>query len=163
MIISFVGHSGVGKTTLLEKIIKIFSLKGFKVGTIKHTHHNFEIDIQGKDSYRHFHSGAAASLIVSDEKFALIKRQKNITVDELTNKYLSDCDIILVEGFKNDETPKIEVYRQEINKEPLYKSLKNVIAVASDTYFEDIKNIDINSAESIVNFIIGLINLDKNS
>ncbi|MCX7991853.1 MAG: molybdopterin-guanine dinucleotide biosynthesis protein B [Proteobacteria bacterium] len=162
MVISFVGYSGSGKTTLIEKIINILVSKGYKIGTIKHTHHNFEIDRPGKDSYRHFHSGAYASMIVSNDKFALIKRGEDFTSKDLIERYLSDCHMVIVEGFKDDETTKIEVYRKELNKEPLYKKLKNVVAVASDVKFTDIKFFDINSPEDIAKFIISLLNEEKN-
>lgn len=154
MIISFVGHSGSGKTTLIEKVIRILTERGIVIGTIKHTHHNFQIDREGKDSYRHFHAGAVASMIISEEKMAFIKRKEVLSAEYLANKYFSDCELVIVEGFKDDETLKIEVFRKELNREPLYKKLKNVIAVATDTSLDGIKNLNINSAEDIVDFIL---------
>lgn len=154
-IINFVGYSGAGKTTLISKIIPLFIEKGFKVGTIKHTHHNFDIDVPGKDSYKFFNAGAHTSVIVSNEKLSLTKRHKDLSLDEIITQYLNDCDLIFIEGFKSETNiPKIEVYRKEVNKPPLYKNLKNVIAVVSDTEFNDIKNININSTTEVIGFIL---------
>lgn len=132
MIIAFVGYSGSGKTTLLTKIISILSQKNYKVGTIKHTHHNFETDKPGKDSYLHFHSGAYASMIISDKKIAFVKRSNEQNISEIVAKYYSDCDVVFIEGFKDYDLPKIVVHRKELGKQLLYDKLSNVIAVATD-------------------------------
>lgn len=157
MIISFIGHSGAGKTTLIEKIIDIISSKGLKIGTIKHSHHNFEIDIEGKDSYRHFHSGATTSMIVSEEKIALIKRGSSLPIKNYVEKYFDDCQLIILEGFKKDDIEKIEVYRKDLGKKPLYKDIKGVLAVATDTPLEGVKNLSLNNPQEVAGFILDLL------
>lgn len=153
-IIAFVGYSGSGKTTLLTKVISILSGKNYKVGTIKHTHHNFEIDKPGKDSYLHFHSGAFASMIVSDEKIAFVKRCSEQNISEIVTKYYSDCDVVLIEGFKDYDTPKILVHRKELGKQLLYDKLSNVIAIATDAELDiSIPVFNINKPEIIAAFI----------
>ncbi len=156
MLISFVGHSGSGKTTLIEKLTALFSEKGILVGTIKHTDHDFEADREASDSYRHFNAGAIASMIISQEKLAFFKRGEKDSLPYLAQKYFSDCEIILAEGFKKEDVIKIEVYRKELGKEPFFKSLKNVIAVATDKKLDGIKNIDINDIKAIYDFIVSL-------
>ncbi len=153
-ILGVVGYSGSGKTTLITNIIKILSQKGYKICTIKHTHHDFEIDKPGKDSYLHFHSGSYASMIISNEKMALVKRKETLDITELYKKYFSDCDLLIVEGFKDYNIPKIVVHRKETKKPPLFNMLNMVIAIASDEKINtNIPNFDINDAQSISNFI----------
>jgi molybdopterin-guanine dinucleotide biosynthesis protein B len=153
-IIAFVGYSGSGKTTLITNIIKILSQKGYKIGTIKHTHHDFEIDKPGKDSYLHFHSGSYASMIISNEKMAFVKKNEHLDIKLLFQKYFSDCDLLIIEGFKDYNIPKILVHRKEIKKESLLDSLNMVIAIASDEKLNtNIPNFDINDILNIANFI----------
>jgi len=153
-IIAFVGYSGSGKTTLITSIIKILSQKGYKICTIKHTHHDFEIDKPGKDSYLHFHSGSYASMIISNEKMALVKRKENLDITELYKKYFLGCDLLIVEGFKDYNIPKIVIHRKETKKPPLFNMLNMVIAIASDEKINtNIPNFDINDVQSISNFI----------
>jgi len=160
-VISFVGYSGSGKTTLIEKLIIYLSSLGFKVGTIKHTHHKIELDKEGKDSYRHFHSGAVSSMIVSEDKIGFVSRVIINDTNILANKFFSDCDVVIVEGFKDDDTIKIEVFRNEAGKEPLYKRLQNVIAMATDVNFPDIICLDINNTALIAHFLIKKLALKK--
>lgn len=154
-ILSICGYSGSGKTTLLKNIIRILSSKGYKIGTIKHTHHDFEIDKPGKDSYEHFHSGAAASMIISDSKMGFIKRCEEMNPLKLVEKYFSDCDLIIIEGFKDyKDIPKIEVYRKEIGKNPLFLELSNCIAVITNEDLKtDIPQLNIKDVDTIVRFI----------
>ena len=116
-IISIVGTSGSGKTTLLEKIIKQLTAKGYNVATIKHDAHNFEIDRKGKDSYRFKQAGSRTVIIASSEKVALIKDvEKENTLDELLSMIPFDTDIIITEGYKQSDKPKIEVFRKNNSK-----------------------------------------------
>ena len=110
-IISIVGKSNSGKTTLIEKLVPVLSKKGYKVATIKHDAHSFEIDKEGKDTYRHKKAGAKAVIISSSEKVALIKDvYKEADLDDLTMLLPDDIDIILTEGYKRSNMPKIEVW-----------------------------------------------------
>lgn len=153
-IISFVGRSGAGKTTLIEKLIKYFTQGGYSIGTIKHTHHSVSFDKEGKDSYRHFQAGATSSMIVSEDKIGFVTRNVVKDTGFLVKNYFGHCDLVIVEGFKDDDTKKIEVYRKEVSEEPLYKRLKNVIAVATNTTFNDISCFSINDIEGIAMFIV---------
>ena len=154
-IISIVGASGSGKTTFIVRLVEYLSNCGLRVGTMKHTSNkNFEIDREGKDSYLHFHSGAHASMIVSDNKLGFIKRLAKIETKKIVSEYFHDCDIVIIEGLKRENLPKIEVYRKEPGGIPLYKGLKNVIAVVSDVTFKDIRCFDINDVAGVGRFII---------
>ncbi len=154
-VVSIVGKSDSGKTTLLIKLIPILKHRGYRVGTVKHDVHGFEMDREGKDTYRHFHSGADAVLISSPKKIALIQRvEEELPLDELVKRYYSDMDIVLTEGFKRLPMPKIEVYRSQIHEQPLCGPTDNRIAIASDVPLEiDCPRFDINDAEAIADFI----------
>jgi len=154
-IVSIVGKSNSGKTTLIEKLIPILKKRGYKVGTIKHDTHGFEMDREGKDTYRHFHCGADGVLISSPKKIALIKRvEHEVPLDELAERFYSDMDIVLTEGFKSLDKPKIEVFRSSAHKGPLCTAADNRVAFASDTPIEvDCPSFDINDAEAISDFI----------
>lgn len=154
-VISIVGKSDSGKTTLIEKIIPILKRRGYRVGTVKHDVHGFEMDREGKDTYRHFHSGADAVLISSPKKMALIKRvEQELPLDELVNRYYPDLDIVITEGFKQLRMPKIEVFRSKVHERPLCTSGDNRIAIASDAPVQvDCPRFDINDAEAVADFI----------
>ena len=153
--VSIVGHSDSGKTTLIEKLIPILKQRGYRVATIKHDVHGFEMDREGKDTYRHFHSGADAVLISSPRKMALIKRdERQPTLDELVEHFYQDMDIVITEGFKRLDKPKIEVFRSKIHPEPLCTPADNRIALASDKPIEvDCPRFDINDVEAIADLI----------
>lgn len=119
-IISVVGKSGSGKTTFLEKLIARLKEKGYSVGTVKHDVHGFDIDKPGKDTWRHKQAGADMVLISSPEKLALIKDvNRDHRLDELRQHYIDDVDIVLTEGYKSGDKPKIEVFRPEIHDSEL--------------------------------------------
>lgn len=109
-VVLFVGRSGTGKTTLLVKVVRALKRKGRRVGTVKHFKHDFETDKPGKDSYRHFHAGAALSAIVSPRKLALVQRLRRPPVlKDIVRAFYGEADLVLVEGFKRQKGPKIEV------------------------------------------------------
>ena len=154
-IVSIVGKSDSGKTTLIEKLIPVLKSRGYRVATVKHDVHGFEMDREGKDTYRHFHSGADAVLISSPNKMALIKRvQEALTLDEIVSRYHPDMDIVITEGFKRLDKPKIEVFRSAVHPEPLCTAEDNRIALASDTPVEvDCPRFDIDDVEAVADFI----------
>lgn len=154
-VISIVGKSDSGKTTLIEKLIPILKIRGYRVGTIKHDVHGFEMDREGKDTYRHFHSGADGVLISSPKKMAFIKRVESApSLDELVEHFYSDMDIVLTEGFKRLDKPKIEIFRSAVHSEPLCTAADNRIALASDVDVKvDCPRFDIDDVESIADFI----------
>lgn len=156
--VSFVAKSGTGKTTLLEKVIMLLKEKGWKVGVIKHDAHQFDIDHPGKDSQRLTAAGADTMLISSAEKLALVKQHPAATpIRELIATYFNDVDIVLTEGFKLSNLPKIEVHRKERSDSLLCRGENTdptLIAVASDEALElDVPVLDLNSPEAVVKFI----------
>jgi molybdopterin-guanine dinucleotide biosynthesis protein B len=132
-IVSIVGKSGSGKTTLIEKLIAELTLRGFRVATIKHNRHGFDIDHEGKDSWRHKHAGAVATVVASPGLAALIEdTPKDYDLAEIRDRYIKNADIILAEGFKINPHPKIEVYRTELRRERLCCPGDNLIALVGD-------------------------------
>lgn len=114
-VIGFVAYSGTGKTTLIEQLITYLTERSYKISVIKHTHHHFDIDKPGKDSYRHREAGASEVLMVSDQRWVLmheLRQSSEPTIEEQLSK-LSPCDLVIVEGFKDANIPKIELWRFE--------------------------------------------------
>ncbi|MFO7971461.1 MAG: molybdopterin-guanine dinucleotide biosynthesis protein B [Desulfobacterales bacterium] len=131
-IISVVGKSKSGKTTLIEKLIPELKNRGYRIGTIKHTHHDFELDTKGKDSWRHKAAGADTVVIASREKIVMVK-DENSAGSERIGKYFDDVDLVITEGFKKENRPKIELYRSHKNTLPLCQNDNTVIALVTDT------------------------------
>lgn len=132
-IITIVGKSNSGKTTLVEKIISQLTGRGYKIGSVKHAHDGFEIDKEGKDSWRHRKAGAASTLVVTKDRVAIIKDDRTGFKEKMAS-YLSDMDIIIAEGFKKQNLPKIEVFRtQSVHKNPLCMADENLIAFVTDS------------------------------
>ena len=128
------GWSGSGKTTLMRRLIPELVGRGRRVSTIKHAHHGFDLDQPGKDSYEHRAAGASEVLVGSSARFALIhelRDEPEPTLGELLAR-LAPVDLVLVEGFKRDRHPKLEVYRPAVGKPPLWPEDDAVVAVASD-------------------------------
>ncbi len=114
-LIPFVGSSGSGKTTLLEKIIPELKKRGYLLGVIKHDTHQFEIDHEGKDSYRLKKAGAHSVCISSSEKLGLVKNvDEDLSPDYIANDLFSNLDLVLTEGYKDFPVPKIEIFRSEV-------------------------------------------------
>jgi molybdopterin-guanine dinucleotide biosynthesis adapter protein len=126
------GYSGAGKTTLIEQLMPRFVGRGLTVSMIKHTHHNFDLDRSGKDSFRHREAGATEVMLVCDQRWVLmheLRGRPEPTFDEqLAN--LSPCDLLLVEGFKATPIPKLEVHRPENGKPFIWPENPSVVAVA---------------------------------
>ena len=156
--ITFAGYSGSGKTTLLLKVITYLKEKGYKIAALKHDGHDFEMDKEGKDTYNMKKAGADCIAIASSSKYAVISDSSHrLTFYELMEKIPHGMDIIIGEGFKDEDIPKILVYRKEINKPNLYNIEKNIIAAATDNFeeFKDIKNVfHIKDYEKICDFLI---------
>jgi len=154
-IVSIVGKSNSGKTTLIEKITPELNMRGYKVATVKHDVHGFNIDREGKDSWRHKKAGAHTTVISSPQKIALIRDiEKDLSLDELRGIFIKDVDIIISEGYKNDRHPKIEVYRKDAHRELLCSKKDILIALASDKEFDiGIPCININDIKGVVDII----------
>jgi molybdopterin-guanine dinucleotide biosynthesis protein MobB len=136
-IISIVGRSGSGKTTLIEKLIVHLGRNGMKIAVIKHMKHDFDMDYEGKDTYKYRKAGACISAITNDRKFAMISdNNTNAEPERLIQTHFKDADIAIIEGYKEGDLPKIEVIG-ESTEPPLYQSgIKNIIAFISDNYME---------------------------
>jgi len=136
-IISIVGKSDSGKTTLIEKLVPELTRRGYRIATVKHDVHGFEVDREGKDSWRHKQAGAHTVVIASPNKVALIRDvEKDWTLEEIREKLIQDVDLILSEGYKKDIHPKIEIFRKGKHKELLCTKEDNLVAIVSDQKFD---------------------------
>ena len=158
------GYSGSGKTTLLEKLIPQLTARGLRVSVIKHAHHGFDIDRPGKDSYRHREAGATEVLLSCHDRWALMherREEAEPTLAELLG-HLSPCDLVLIEGFKQEPVPKIEVYRPAHGKPPLFAERDDIVAVASDAAIETILPVlPLNDIPAIAGFILSTLALQE--
>jgi len=130
-VVSIVGRSESGKTTLIELLIPELKRRGYRIGTIKHTHHALEVDQAGKDSSRHRAAGAHTVILASSGQIAMIKSTPSDSVAGLM-KYFDDVDLLITEGYKRERTPKIEVLRAVVHTELLCHRDPGLIAVATD-------------------------------
>jgi len=157
-IFGLAGWSGSGKTTLMVHLLPELVGRGVKVSTIKHAHHDFEIDRPGKDSYEHREAGATEVMITGGKRWALmheIREKAEPSVAELM-RHMTPVDLLMIEGFKNDEHPKLEVFRAATGKPLLCAQDQNIVAVASDEALAglDIPQLDLNNVPAIADFII---------
>jgi molybdopterin-guanine dinucleotide biosynthesis protein B len=159
-ILLIVGKSRAGKTTLIEKLVPELKRRGYKIGTIKHAHHGFDIDKRGKDSRRHQEAGADTVVVASPDTIAMIKKERWQRLENITG-YFQDMDLILTEGFKREKKPKIEIHRAATHKSPACLNDANLVAFVTDSDFnlkvptfglEDIRQI----ADFIENNILDL-------
>ena len=160
-VLGFAAFSGTGKTTLLTQIIPILKHHGLRIGLIKHTHHNFQIDQPGKDSFRLREAGASPVMLVSTHRRAIITEitpQQEPRLDEQLKLFdQSELDLLLVEGFKAERFPKIELHRPSMNKPLLYPNDPDIFAIATDEALETpnaLTRLDINQPEMIATFIL---------
>ncbi len=131
-VLSIVGKSESGKTTLIEKLIPELKRRGYRVGVVKHAHHGFDLDQPGKDSYRHRQAGANSVMIASPGQMALVKDMPGERLEDLV-AYFEDMDLLITEGFKRDAAPKIEVFRAERHRQPACLDDATLVALVSDT------------------------------
>jgi molybdopterin-guanine dinucleotide biosynthesis adapter protein len=133
-VIGFAGFSGAGKTTLIVRLIPELIRRGFSVSTIKHAHHGFDLDQPGKDSYAHRLAGAHEVLVASANRLALMRELRGAPEPPLAEllRLIAPVDLVLVEGFKRDPLPKIEVYRAANGKPPLHPDDDCIVALVSD-------------------------------
>ena len=137
-IIGLAGWSGAGKTTLLTRLIPHFIAEGLRVSVIKHAHHEFDVDVPGKDSWVHRQSGAAEVLVSSSRRWALMRELRGADepkLPELLAK-MSRVDLVLIEGFKRQPHRKIEVYRAANGKPVLFPDDADIVGIASDSTLE---------------------------
>ncbi|MGZ5027445.1 MAG: molybdopterin-guanine dinucleotide biosynthesis protein B [Methylobacter sp.] len=159
-VLGFVAASGTGKTTLLAELIPILKQNGLRIGLIKHSHHDFEIDRPGKDSFRLRKAGAESVMLVSRYRRAIITEfipEAEPRLDEQLKQFdQSELDLILVEGFKAEPFPKIELHRPSLGKSLLYPNDPDIIAIATDVALETpdyLIQLELNRPETIADFI----------
>jgi molybdopterin-guanine dinucleotide biosynthesis protein MobB len=158
-LLGFAASSGTGKTTLLTQLIPLLKAKNLQIGVIKHSHHNFEIDHEGKDSFRLRHAGATPMVLVSKHRRVIIEEFENQIEPTLENQIAlfnpTEIDLILVEGFRNATFPKIELHRTELNKPLLHLNDSHIIAIASNTKLDtNLPQLNLNEPAEIADFII---------
>ena len=158
-VLGFAAYSGTGKTSLLVKLLPLMKLQGLRIAMIKHAHHDFDIDKQGKDSFELRKAGADQMLIASDKRYALMTEYENQVEPELGDLVkkldLENIDLVMVEGFRHLAFPKIELHRPSLGKELIFPDDKSVVAIASDVSFEtgDLPLLNINAPEEVAGFI----------
>lgn len=160
IVFGIAGWSGSGKTTLIEKLIPEFGRRGLSVSVIKHAHHGFDLDRPGKDSYRHREAGATQVLMLSGERWVLMHELRDAPEPSLEEqlRLLSPCDVVLIEGFKAAPVPKVEVYRPENGKPPLWAENPHIVAVAAaEPPTTSLPVLPLNEPGPIVDFILDFV------
>ena len=135
-VVGFAGFSGSGKTTLVERLIPVLRLQGLRVSVVKHAHHRFDIDHPGKDTFRHREAGAFEVVIASRRRLALLRefeQETQLSVHQLLAELYQGVDWVLVEGFKDSDLQKIEVWRAQADKPARYPDDDFIVAVATDS------------------------------
>jgi len=136
-VLSIVGRSNTGKTTLIEKLIPLLKSKGIRVATIKHHNHDFEIDHEGKDTYRHKRAGAKLAMIVAPGRLAFVEDlEGDLGLEEIIDRYIRNVDLVIIEGYKKEPVPKMEVYRCRADLPPLAVDDESIFAVITDRPFD---------------------------
>ncbi|MGH8228256.1 MAG: molybdopterin-guanine dinucleotide biosynthesis protein B [Steroidobacteraceae bacterium] len=152
-VLGIAGWSGSGKTTLIVKLIPLLTGQGLRIATLKHAHHAFEVDKAGKDSYEHRKAGASEVIVSSARRWVQMHEVGSgaeASLAELLRK-LSPCDLVLVEGFKTETHPKLEVFRQATGAQPLYPTDSRIVAVAADGPLPDarVPVVDLNDVAAV--------------
>jgi molybdopterin-guanine dinucleotide biosynthesis protein B len=156
-VFGFAGFSGSGKTTLIERLIPLFVEAGLRVSLIKHAHHDFDVDQPGKDSYRHRAAGCTEVLVTSSRRWALIHELRGAREPNLAEQlaHLSPCDLVLVEGYKKEAIPKLEIHRPALGKPLLYPEDPQIVAIASDQPMATpLPHFDLDRPAEIAQFIL---------
>jgi len=164
-VVGFCAHSGTGKTTLLVKLLQILKARGLRVGVIKHAHHDFDTDRPGKDSYKLRKAGAQRMLVSSSRRWALVHEHagenRETPLEELVAIISrAPLDLILVEGFKREAFPKIELHRKELQRPLLHPQDANIIALATNDKPDagvGIPVLDIDNPQAIADFLAAMV------
>lgn len=161
-VVGFAGYSGAGKTTLVERLIPALRRKGLRVSVVKHAHHRFDIDHVGKDTYRHREAGAFEVVVASDRRLALMRefeQPMQLSVHQLIAELHEGVDWVLVEGFKDADVPKIEVWRAQSTKPARYVDDDFIVAIATDSpdqlpHATRCPVLDLNDAEAMADWLV---------
>jgi len=163
-ILGLAGWSGSGKTTLVTRLVPVLVARGITVSTVKHAHHEFDIDQPGKDSWKHRQAGASEVLISSARRWALMHEHRGIRepgLDALLG-HMSPVDLVLIEGFKRETCPKIEIHRPSLGKPLMCDDDPDIVAVASDVPVPGLHlpRLPLDDAGAIADFIVAHCCLD---
>jgi molybdopterin-guanine dinucleotide biosynthesis protein B len=157
-IVSIVSKKRCGKTTLIERLIPELGRRGYRIGTVKHDTHGFDIDHEGKDTWRHKQSGASSVVISSPWKLSLIKDvDRELDLDLIVATYFADVDLVLTEGYLRAGKPQVEVYRSAAHTRPLHEKggANSLIAVMSDTPLDlGVPNLHIDAVSDLADLIV---------
>ena len=161
-VVGFAGFSGSGKTTLVERLIPVLRAKGLRVSVVKHAHHRFDIDHAGKDTYRHREAGAFEVVVASTTRLALMREFEQpvqLSVHHLIAELYEGVDWVLVEGFKDSDLLKVEVWRAQSNKPTRYMDDDFIVAIATDSPAQlphaTLRPVlDLNDADAIADWLI---------
>jgi len=158
-VLAIAGWSGSGKTTLIEKLLPVLRRRGVSVSTIKHAHHRFDVDSPGKDSWRHRQAGAREVLVVSDRRLALMRElraREKPTLEQLLAR-LAPVDLVLVEGFKSADVPRLEVWRSTAGQKRLPATGGRHLALVADRVPDGEPGpvLHIDDIPAIARFIVG--------
>lgn len=164
-IFGLVGWSGSGKTTLMRLLLPELTSRGYRVSTMKHTHHNFDIDKPGKDSYMHREAGAHEVLITGAKRWAILHENRQAPepdIDTLLSR-LEEVDLVLIEGFKSHSHAKMEVFRPSVGKSMIAADDKTIVAIASDEQLnvENCPILDLSDIVGIADFILDHCGLNR--
>jgi molybdopterin-guanine dinucleotide biosynthesis protein B len=156
-VLGITGWSGSGKTTLIIKLIPVLLARGLRVATLKHAHHKFDVDQPGKDSYEHRKAGASEVIVSSARRWVQLHEigdGAEATLAELL-EHLSPCELVLIEGFKTERHPKLEVYRHANGKAPLHPTDDRIVAIATDHHFSDarVPLVDLEDVNAIADLV----------
>lgn len=160
-VVGFAGYSGSGKTTLVERLIPVFRQRGLRVSVVKHAHHAFDMDTPGKDTWRHRQAGAFEVVVASNRRLAMMRefeQTADLTVHHLIAELYEGVDWVLVEGFKQSDLLKIEVWRAALSQPVRFTQDDFVVAVATDSVNDlpatALDVLDLNESEAIADWLI---------
>ena len=160
VVLGIAGYSGSGKTTLIEKLVPRLVGHGLRVSLIKHAHHDFDVDQPGKDSWRHRHAGCTEVLVSSARRWALmheLRGDPEPSLERLLGQ-VAPCDLVIVEGFKRDPIPRIEVHRRGGDRPLLFPEDPHVMAIATDEALDTaLPQFGLDDVEAIATYVIGFV------
>ena len=161
-VFGIVGWKNSGKTGLLERLVDDIANRGFSVSTMKHAHHNFDVDQKGKDSFRHRKAGAHQVFLSSDARWVLmteLRESLKLTMEEQLGK-MDPVDLVLIEGFKTNDHLKIETYRSVTGQKLIAPSDKNIIAVATNDKVDTVvPTLNLDDTKTIADFVLKTVGL----